>query len=312
MNREFDKDENSAASKKDISVVIVNYNTRELLSDCIRSIIDHTSDINYEIIVVDNDSHDGSVEMLRASYPGVKTVEAGANLGFGKANNLGMQQASGKYYLLLNSDTLLLNNALKIFFDKAESLAKEGKRVGALGAILLGPDHKTCHSYGKFISPSGELKEVLAKYLRFLKDEELNSPQKAEATLEVDYITGADMLVPAQVFKETAGFDPDFFMYCEEVDWQKRMDELGYNRLIIDGPEIIHLEGGSDSNKKKMWNPNRLENLYTSRKIYRKKHYNKLILPFFRALRLVMDLPSILLLALLTKRKDYLHLINHA
>ncbi|MDE7420917.1 MAG: glycosyltransferase family 2 protein [Muribaculaceae bacterium] len=294
----------------DVSIIIVNYNTRDILRDCIWSIKSQSKDIEYEVIVVDNDSSDGTLEMLQREFPEVKAIDAGQNLGFGRANNLGMQQARGKYLFLLNSDTIIVNNAIKIFFDKAEHLMQEDGQIGVLGAILYGSDSKTCHSYGSFITPKMELKEVMAKYLRFLKDKKNTNPPSVETNLNVDYITGADMFVPAKVFKATGGFDPDFFMYCEEVDWQKRMDEKGYRRIIVNGPEIIHLEGGSDTNKKKSWSPNRLANLYKSRKIYREKHYNKVLLPFFRMLRLLLDMPSILILALATRRKEYLNLIK--
>lgn len=296
----------------DVSIIIVNYNTKELLRDCIQSIHNKTQNIDYEIIVVDNASSDGSLEMLNEDFPNILTINAGENLGFGKANNLGMSKASGKYLFLLNSDTILLNNAIKDFYDKAEFLYNQGHNIGALGAILLDKNGNSCHSFGPFITPMSELKEVAAKYLRFLKDKNLTNPPKVKGFLNVDYITGADMFVPNKVYKETGGFDPDFFMYCEEVDWQKRMQLAGYSRMIIEGPDILHLEGGSDSGEKKIWSPKRLYNMYASRKKYRKKHYNKLILPLFRAFRFIFDLPSILLIALFNRRKEYLQLIKQA
>lgn len=148
----------------DVSIIIVNYNTKQLLSDCLSSIKEKTFGIEYEVIVVDNDSTDGSQEMLRQDFQWVRLVESGENLGFGKANNLGMSVANGKYFFLLNSDTLLINNAVKHFFDYAES----NSDFGALGAILFGSDNKPCHSYGSFITPLRELRFVIAKYLRFV------------------------------------------------------------------------------------------------------------------------------------------------
>ena len=255
MNNRMDDIQSRGTFKKDVSVIIVNYNTSDLLRDCIKSIHEKTTGIDYEIIVVDNDSHDGSVKMIHESFSEVRVIQAGGNLGFGRANNLGMESAVGRYLFLLNSDTILLNNAIKIFFDRAEKLKKDGCRFGALGSVLLDRNTNTCHSYGSFITPTGELKELMAKYLRFLKNINNNHPPKVEDSLDVDYITGADMFVPAEVFYQTGGFDPDFFMYCEEVDWQKRMAEAGYRRIVIDGPEIIHLEGGSEKNTLTFWSP---------------------------------------------------------
>ncbi|MDE7408706.1 MAG: glycosyltransferase family 2 protein [Muribaculaceae bacterium] len=296
--------------KKDVSVIIVNYNTKGLLRDCITSIRKNTHYVDYEIIVVDNASSDGSIDMLKQDFPDVIAVDAGGNLGFGRANNIGMKTASGKYLFLLNSDTLLLNNAIKEFYDNAERLLTEGYRIGAMGAILLDRNHDTCHSYGHFITPAGELKELMTKYFRFLKDHSNTNPSRIKDNLDVDYITGADMFIPAEVFHQTGGFDPDFFMYCEEVDWQKRMEEAGLRRIVIAGPEIIHLEGGSEKGSSNYWSPNRLVNLYTSRKIYRKKHYNKMMLPVFRVMYFLLDIPALLGISLLSRRKAYLRLIN--
>lgn len=294
----------------DVSIIIVSYNTADMLSDCIKSIYENISGLQYEIIVVDNASCDGTVDIIKKEFPDVVLVESDENLGFGRANNMGMDKAHGKYLLLLNSDTLLLGNAVKDMFDQAEVMRTDGRKLGALGSILIGGDNLTCHSYGSFITPGFELREVLAKYLRFMKSESNTHPKRIDHELSVDYVTGADMFVPKSVFDATGGFDPDFFMYCEEVDWQKRMCEMGFERLVVPTSGIKHLEGGSDNMKKKLWSPNRLMNLYKSRKIYRKKHYTKVILPFFRIAYFLLDMPSLVLLAVLTKNKGYLKLIN--
>lgn len=293
----------------DVSIIIVNYNTKDLLKDCIESILLQTIDIEYEIIIVDNDSHDGSVEMLREEYPVVKVIEAGENLGFGRANNLGMKGAKGKYFFLLNSDTLLLNNAVKAFYDQAEKLSGQYMKTPVLGSILLGRDKKPCHSYGKFQTPGQELLNITAKYLRFLKRKELLSPERVADSKPVDYITGADLFLPRRAFEETGGFDPDFFMYCEEVDWQRRLADKGYVRLIVDGPEIIHLEGGSDASVTKTWSPSRLGRLYRSQRLYRKKHYGVVGAPVFSIIYRILDAPSLLLTAILQKDKEYLKLL---
>lgn len=294
----------------DVSIIIVNYNTRGLLRDCIKSIKEKTAEVDYEIIVVDNASSDGSMKMLAEDFPEVRAFSSGGNIGFGRANNIGMKEAEGKYLFLLNSDTLLVNNAIKIFYNEAERRVKSGRKIGAIGSILIGADGKTCHSYGKFITPFEEIKETIAKYLRFLKDPENTCPTKIQGEKKVDYVTGADMLVPRKTFEDIGGFDPDFFMYCEEVDWQKRMEEKGYERLLVAGPGIIHLEGGSEISKKSLWSPRRLYNLYTSRSIYRRKHYSKHILPIFTVFRRIIDAPSILLTSLMSGDKSYMCLLK--
>ena len=272
----------------EVSVIIVNYNTKDLLANCLTSIFNNTKDLGFEIIVVDNDSHDGSQDMIKRDFPNVKLIESRINLGFGKANNLGSSIAKGKYLFYLNSDTLLRNNAIKIFFDCAE---KGESTIGALGCILTGSDGDTCHSYGKMITMLSELRAELARYFRFLKYQWLIKPPRRSNPLKVDYITGADLFVPITVFKNTGGFDSDFFMYCEEVDWQKRMAKQGLECMVIPGPEIIHLEGGSDTMKGRIWSKSRTKNIFKSRRIFYKKHFNKFLLPFFLCIQWMLRLP---------------------
>lgn len=282
----------------DVSIIIVSYNTCDILSACLNSIKEQTKEISYEVIVVDNDSKDNTKLMIENNYQWVKIIKSSVNLGFGRANNLGVSYARGKYLFFLNSDTVLINNAVYYFFEFAE---KHHKPFGALGCILTGVNGLPCHSYGKFITPKNELKESIAKYLRFLKDKSLLHPNKITSPLDVDYITGADLFVPKKVFEDIGGFDPLFFMYCEEVDWQKRMDDKNLKRLIIPGPEIVHLEGGSDLSKSSIWSKSRRNNFHKSKKIYYVKHFNHKIMPFFKTCKFLLDLPIIALLKIYDK-----------
>lgn len=122
-------------NEMDISIIIVNYNTKELTKNCIDSIYEKTKDIEFEVILVDNDSNDGSKELFERDKK-IEFVEAGKNLGFGKANNLGLTRATGKYIFFLNSDTILVNNAVKIFFDFCEG--HKDLKTGGIGCLLRG------------------------------------------------------------------------------------------------------------------------------------------------------------------------------
>lgn len=259
----------------DVSIIIVNYNTCILLKQCIESVIQQTKDISYEIIVVDNASLDASCEMLKVNFSIVKLIKSKVNLGFGKANNLGIEHSSGKYLFFLNSDTILLNNAVKLFFDFSE---KNLINLGAVGAVLKDIEGDNIHSYGEFIKISTELKMMLYKYMKFLgvkSESKYLYPCSVDEPLDVDYITGADLFVPRNVYEKTGAFDPIFFMYCEEVDWQYRMYQRGFRRLIINGPLIIHLEGGSaPTNSTNLWSFNRTKNIICSKLSYVKKYYN--------------------------------------
>lgn len=224
----------------DISVIIVNYNTKQLLADCLATVFEKTKGVTFEVIVVDNASTDGSKEYIKERYPSVKWINSGENLGFGKANNLGAKSATGKYLFLLNSDTLLLNNAIRIFFDYAESHQHEG--IGTLGSWLLDKNEKPNNSFGFFPCAKNEICYLLGKY-------QLPSLSDITEEKEVDYITGADLFIEKRLFDELNGFDENIFMYYEETDLQYRLAQRGLSRKVIPGPRIIHLEGGSFENK---------------------------------------------------------------
>lgn len=291
----------------DVSIIIVNYNTCELLRNCLCSIYEHTQNIEFEIIVVDNNSQDGSQKMLNNEFQQVKLINSQENLGFGRANNLGIQHAKGKYLFFLNSDTLLLNNAIKIFHDYCLS---SNERIGALGAILKSNNGKNIHSYGNFITMKNELKELISKYLRFLKDKEIHHPDNVINAKGVDYITGADLFVPRNVYEELGGFDPRFFMYCEEVDWQYRMEESGFKRIIISGPEIVHLEGGSDASQSNIWSANRLECIYKSKKLYLGKYNRGVKYRMFKIAYATLRIPIILTLTFINNGGGYKRLLK--
>ncbi|MBQ9722805.1 MAG: glycosyltransferase family 2 protein [Bacteroidales bacterium] len=262
----------------DVSIIIVNYNTKELLRNCIQSIYNHKTQSSYEIIVVDNNSHDGSCEMIKSEFTKVKLIESSENLGFGRANNLGLKHASGSYFFFLNSDTVLLNNAIDYFVEFCAQ--RKELKIGAVGSILIDSDNRNMHSYGTFITIKSLLLDILYKYKGiFRKAEVLNDiylhPESVSSPICVEYITGADLFVPAMVVDDIGDFDPRFFMYCEEVDWQKRMCDSGYGRFIIPGPKIIHLEGASAPSTSRHRSIGRILNTFVSQIQYIAKHMSR-------------------------------------
>ena len=238
----------------DVSIIIVNFNTSALLKDCLQSVFEQTKGIAFEVIVSDNGSTDGSVEMIKSDFPQVVLVENNANLGFGTANNRGLDVAKGKYIFYLNSDTILLNNAVKIFFDFWENLP-EKDNIGAIGANLLNRKNEVIHSHGTFLDFGVELKNSLKALRATIAYAILSIFSKKFPPLDiqddraqffvgaVDYATGADLFLKNDQF---ARFDERFFLYCEETDLQLQMAKAGKTRLLIDGPKIIHLSGGGD------------------------------------------------------------------
>jgi GT2 family glycosyltransferase len=240
----------------DVSVIIVNYNTVELTKQCILSIYAQTEGVNFEIIVVDNNSVDNSVNIIYDNFPQVTLISNEDNIGFGRANNLGVKIAKGKYIFFLNSDTILLNNAIKIFFDYIEKKNINSK-IGALGSVMLDSNLNLNYrnSYYEFPKLNMFFNIFFKDFFSDSKKKYLNDTLKLknEGQISVDFIVGADLFVPRVVIDNIGSFDPDYFLYWEEVDLQYRMYKKKLSRLIIFGPEIVHLEGGSSEKKVKNW-----------------------------------------------------------
>lgn len=284
-----------------VSVIIVTYNTLEITRQCIDSLYRHTEGVGFEVIVVDNASSDGTRQALENDSR-IRYIYSSENLGFGRANNLGMQAASGKYLFLLNSDTILLNNALKIFYDAAESY---GGKLGVMGTILLDRQERPAHSYGRFITTCNSLSEPIVRaYGRLMhRKSEIYNPEIPESAIGVEYVSGADMFLPREIFKLTGGFDPDFFMYAEDTEWQYRIAQMGYDRVIIPEPRIIHLEGASDASAHRVWSYTRLYNALGSRMIYLRKHSPRIAYTAFRIAFAAVRIPTILFAGYSAKQK---------
>ena len=254
----------------DVSVIIVNYNTRQLLADCLRTVREHTLSCSYEVIVVDNGSTDGS-ELLVAEFPWIKWINAGANLGFGRANNLGAESATGKYLFFLNSDTLLGNDAVDIFFRYMEA---HGGEVGAIGTFLTDATGKPALSGGSFPSVAMEWHYLFGFVFR------RKAVPAVGEVCDVDMVTGADLFMPKSVFMRLGGFDPAIFMYYEETDLQLRMSRLGLKARLVPGAAIKHLEGGSFGHKG--LTPARFEMSQKSYNYYVDKHYGGVARAWYR------------------------------
>lgn len=242
----------------DVSIIIVNYNTRELTKNCLQSIYQQTKDVEFEVIVSDNGSADGSVSMIKELFPSVVLIENNANLGFGAANNRGLEVAKGKYIFYLNSDTVLLNNAVKIFFEYFEAFG-EKESLGVLGGALYSPEKVYIGCGGKFMGINHELKVAFIDFLRiqknslFPKKETLKpcdvKSDSAPYRGEIDYVYGCDMFLKND---SMAKFDERFFMYREEEDLQLQIFRAGKKAYILDEPKIIHYDGASSKQNKKL------------------------------------------------------------
>lgn len=233
----------------DVSIVIVNYNTISLTEQCIRSVIEHTKDVEYEIIVIDNNSGDDIETSIPAIFGNSKCRitcrKLSENVGFGRGNNEGFKMANGKYLFCLNPDTILINNAVKILRDFLDCHSE----VGACGGNLFSKDIRPNHSFRRMLPGlKWELDLLLfGKIERWLygKNTEFNHSGKP---LEVGYITGADLMMRRDVAEAVGGFSTQFFMYFEETDLCAKIKRLGYRIMSVPEAHIVHLEGGSFTN----------------------------------------------------------------
>lgn len=257
----------------DVSIIIVNYNNSDLVNDCIRSIFDNVRDIDYEIIVVDNNTEDLSEVIDSRDDSRVSLLQLPENIGFGRANNAGAKIAKGRNLFLLNPDTLLLNNSVKILSDYLDNHPE----CGACGGNLYTRELKHLHSYRKIMpgildSVDIALSRKLSRII-YGKSHEFNFSGEEMA---VGYITGADLMVPAKIFNSVNGFNDRIFLYYEETDLCRRISDKGFEIVSVPSSKIIHLVGQShkskDSNKVNVL-PYKYEG--ESRRIYLSSHRSK-------------------------------------
>lgn len=252
-----------------LSIIIVNYNTRELLQTCLQSIFSQTQNIDFEAIVVDNGSTDGSREMLAQSFPQVATIFNNENRGFAAANNQGVRQAKGEYILLLNSDTEIRDDAI----TKTVAFMDAHPEAGIAGCRLLNSDGSLQRSCEYF----PELRDYFFESFYF---DRIFPNSKIvgrfhltwfdyNRTEKVDHVMGAFLMIRKKTIDQIGLMDENFFFYAEEADWCYRAKQAGWQTYFFPGAEAVHHGGGSaDSISPKM-----LVQLHESRfKFYRKYH----------------------------------------
>lgn len=236
-----DRSENSA--RPDVSVVIVNWNTRDLLQQTLTTLYKETTSTSFETIVVDNGSVDGSADLVRREWPQVCLVASPTNLGFAAGNNLGFRECRGRYILLLNSDTIILPST-----------------VGGMAQFLDGHPDTGCVGC-LHLNDDGSLQRSTGDFPNFIEDSLFYTdlyripPVRAylrrrfiwwgdhERVREVDWVNGACMMVRREVVEQIGGLDEGYFIYGEEVDWCYCMREAGFRVYFTPEAEVIHLGG---------------------------------------------------------------------
>ncbi len=227
--------------KPAISIIIVNYNNGDVLPACLNAVRKWVDGSLAEIIVVDNDSSDGSPARLAAVFPEVQWVMAGENMGFGRANNLGASTARGDYLFFLNPDTELLSPVPALLKALLEQDAYS--QVGVAGVSIVNEFEKADVAAGNFPTPATLLQELFpARLFPYT----LRTAPLSENVVSVDYVSGADLFFRRFVFEQAGGFDPDFFLYYEETELQYRVAKMGYQRVLLTDARLKHLCGTPD------------------------------------------------------------------
>ena len=262
----------------DLSIIIVNWNTRDMLRDCLASLPAATEGLATEILVVDNASNDGSAAMVTQDFPQVEVIESGGNLGFSRGNNLALSRARGNGILLLNPDTVCPPASLVRLFR----FMNGHQDVGAVGPRLVdGEGHPAIsggyfpqaryHWFG-FLDPQRTwLRGSLSRRIVFI-------PERNEASRPVEYIMGACFLMSRHALETVGQLDERFFMYFEETDWCCRAKQAGLDIWYCAETEITHLEGKAAEKVSRF----SILQFQKSYRLFIAKHYGKRSVSSFR------------------------------
>ncbi len=254
----------------DISIIIVNYNTANLVDKCIKSILLNLKGLDYNIIVVDNNSSESCTKMLKNKYSFVNFYFRDNNFGFGAGCNYGYLNSKGKYLFFLNPDTIIIDDSICKMYYYMEN----NKNVGVCSVIMEGENNKINYFYNNFPNLIWELYEFTG-FLQNIQIKKLYKKAKENSlktdSMEIDWAIGACLFIRRNVFELVNGFDEDFFLYYEDTDLQKRIKNEGYKIVLLNNLSIKHSGKSSIENTEKgdyIYNIN----MHISKLKYFKKH----------------------------------------
>lgn len=284
----------------DVSIIIVAWNVRKLLYDCLKSVYDQTKGIDFEVIYVDNASEDGSVEMVRSEFPQAKIIKNEENKGFIKANNQGIEIANGRYVLLLNSDTIVLDNAIA----KTVKFADEHPKAAVVSCKVLYPDRtlqRTCFMYPSVLNMFLDTTYLFNIFpeSKFFGREQMSWWHYNDVR-EVETVCGCYSLVRKEAIKQVGLMDERYFVYGDDPDWCYRFRKSGWKIMFTPDCQIIHYGGQTT---RQMARKLRLQ-LHGSELIFMKLHRGKLAFPFaclLKALFFILRVPYWLAVAIFHK-----------
>ena len=269
----------------DVSIIIVSWNTKDFLLRCIESVAANTSGVDYEIWIVDNASVDGSIPAIREAFPTVNIIGNSQNFGFGNANNQGINASAGRFVLLLNSDTRVCPDSIKIMLEFMNSHPE----AGGIGPRLLNPDLSLQESCYPFPTLGRECWRLL--HLDALRHFGVYNQKnwRLNQVREVDAIKGACILFRREAIQQAGGFDPDFFMYTEEIDLCYRLHIAGWKLCWIPQSEVVHFGGQSTClAAEKMF-----LSLYRTKVLFFSKHYGRKAAFAYKMILFLASLPRI-------------------
>jgi len=276
--------------KPEVSIILVNYNAKLHLQECLLSLEKNAQDTDYEVIVVDNNSSDGSQELIEKSYPQAKLIRNRENIGFARANNQGLRESKGEFVLFLNPDTVIHPKALERLLEEM----KGDRLVGAVGPALLSDRNVYQISFGGRVN---FLQELLRKYL-------LNSYLKFKLKIrqpkqEVRWLSGACLLIRKDILEDSGLFDESYFLYFEDIDLCFRIKEKGFKLIYLPQARVFH-RGGASTLPKKLFS--RYE--YRRSQLYFYRKHNSFLSYCFLRLYLWLNFSFQFLLSYLRKDAD--------
>ncbi len=229
---------------RQLSIVIVSWNVRELLRECLRSIAQTQGDLTVEVIVVDSASADGSAAMVVAEFPQVTLIASDENVGFPRGNNMGIAKAHGRYILLLNPDTILHANALASMVAFLDNHLD----VGVVGAQLLNEDGSVQSSRRRFPTLTTAFFEstwLQSRAPQRILDRYYALDIADGQTADVDWVMGACLMTRQEIAHTVGGMDEGYFMYSEELDWCRRIKMAGWRVVYLPTAQVTHYQGKS-------------------------------------------------------------------
>ena len=248
-----------------LSVVILNYNVRYFLEQCIRSVQAATKDLEAEIIVIDNNSQDDSCQMVKSLFPNVILIENKENVGFSKANNQAVAKAKGEYVCILNPDTAVSEDTFKVALKYSETVPD----IGALGVYLMdGTGNFLPESKRNLPTPKVSLLKLTGFTQKYYANQILDTEHGP-----VGVLVGAFMLLKRSIYNEVGGFDEDYFMYGEDIDISYKIAKAGYQNYYLGSSTVLHYKGESTQKDEAYF-----ERFYGAMQIFYSKHFNKSIL----------------------------------